>query len=329
MFTPEPVPQGLIDFIQGGAKFLIAGHREPDGDCVGSQLALSSALRRLGKEALPCSAGPFKRIEVIPYQERFLNHLGDSERAGARVIIVDSTGADRTGDLERALKGLPTAVIDHHALGSHDLEDPDTVFYLDRRAPSTTFMIQGLIEALGLTLTEEEAELLFFGLCTDTGFFRHVDAEGAEVFFSAARLIRAGASPKQAFQAINGGKSLGSRILIGTILSRAESYYEGRLLVSYEKLVESQRYGLEGRDSDSLYQLLQSVAGVEAIAIIRQESVENCTIGFRSRDRINVAEIALQFGGGGHKNAAGVQLRGTIEDLKPRVIEAFRNPINT
>jgi phosphoesterase RecJ-like protein len=171
--------------------------------------------------------------------------------------------------------------------------------------------------------TREEAELLFFGLCTDTCYFRHVDSAGAETFEDAAALIRCGANPKAAYAAIHGGKSLDSRRLIGLILNRAESLYDGRLILSSEEYEETCRFGPEGRDSDSLYQLLQSVAGVEAIVIIRQETPENCTVGFRSRDRVNVAAIARSFGGGGHKNAAGLSIKGTIADLKPLIIKAF------
>ncbi|MDR0388390.1 MAG: bifunctional oligoribonuclease/PAP phosphatase NrnA, partial [Treponema sp.] len=127
----------------------------------------------------------------------------------------------------------------------------------------------------------------------------------------------------EVFRAIHGGKSLGSRILLGRILSRAETHYGGKLVYSFETYEDTQKFGLEGRDSDSLYQLLQSVAGVEAIVVIRQESADTCTVGLRSRDRVDVAEIAARFGGGGHKNAAGVKIAGTIEELKPRLIEAF------
>ena len=185
-------------------------------------------------------------------------------------------------------------------------------------------MILALIEALGLVPTQEEADYLLFGLCTDTGFFRHVDAGGADTFAYASRLVRAGANPKAVFARMHGGKSLGSRILMGLVLSRTESYYNGKLLLSTELYEETQRFGAEGRDSDALYQVLQAVEGVEAMVIIRQESPERCTIGLRSRDRVNVAEIAAQFGGGGHKNAAGVSLDGTIEAIKPRLIDTFR-----
>jgi phosphoesterase RecJ-like protein len=184
-------------------------------------------------------------------------------------------------------------------------------------------MILGLIEALGLAPTTEEAELLFFGLCTDTGFFRHVDARGSETFRYASRLIAAGASPKKTFQVINGGKSLNARILMGQVLVRARAYFGGKLILSIEAYEDTLRYGLESRDSDSLYQLLQSVTGVEAIVIIRQETPENCTVGFRSRDAVDVAAIAAVFGGGGHKNAAGLSVLGTVETVQPKILDAF------
>ncbi|GHV89496.1 hypothetical protein AGMMS50267_18560 [Spirochaetia bacterium] len=244
----------------------------------------------------------------------------------SRVIILDCSCRERTGDLESGLAGLPLVIIDHHATNHAD-DDPGTVLFLDVNAPSTTFLVQSLIEALGLTLTKEEAELLFFGLCTDTGFFRHLDTGGAECFLRAAALVRAGANPKTAFNAINGGKSLDSRKLMGIVLARAEPHYGGKLIVSSERYEETRRFGEEGRDSDSLYQLLQSARGVEAIAIIRQESPENCTIGLRSRDRVNVAEIAVRFGGGGHKNAAGISIAGTIAALEPQIIKAFEGQL--
>jgi phosphoesterase RecJ-like protein len=231
---------------------------------------------------------------------------------------------DRSGDLEPDLAGLPTAIIDHHA-SAQDASGSSGPVFRDIDAPSVTFMIRELIIALGLELTSEEAEFLFFGLCTDTGFFRHVDAGGAETFTAAAALIRAGANPKKTFHAIHGGKSLASRVLLGRVLARAEAYYEGRLIISTETYEDTSCFGLDGRDSDSLYQLLQSIEGVEAIVIIRQETPEKCTIGFRSRDRVNVAEIAATFDGGGHRNASGANMPGHIDELYPKVLEAFRH----
>jgi phosphoesterase RecJ-like protein len=223
--------------------------------------------------------------------------------------------------LESYLTGLPQALIDHHSAGIHPGEG--AVLFLDPGAPSVTFMILALIEALGLSPSRGEAEHLFFGLCTDTGFFRHVDEGGEEAFSYACRLIRAGASPKKTFNAINGGKSFNSRILLGIQLSRAEEYFGGKLIYTSEEYEETRRFGLEGRDSDSLYQILLAAVNVEAIVVVRQETPEKCTVGLRSRDHVDVAAVAADFGGGGHKNAAGFAANTRIAELKPKIIARF------
>jgi len=317
------VPSELLDFIRTGSKFLIAGHKEEDGDCVGSQLALCSVLKRLGKEAIPCSAGPFKRTEVKPYEKYFCTTMDEKLREGARLIITDCNEIERTGDLAPFLKGLPAAFIDHHKAGQDELLKNSGPFYICESAPSVTLLILHLMDALGLQLSVEEAEYLLFGLCTDTGFFRHGDTASCETFEAAARLVCAGASPRRTYQTIYGGKSLGSRHFLGSILSRTESFFAGKLLVTTEEYDEIQLYGAEGRDSDALYQLLQAVDGVEAIAVIRQEKPDTCTVGFRSREDADVAAVAAYLGGGGHKNAAGASVSGTIPQLKTKILELF------
>jgi phosphoesterase RecJ-like protein len=314
----KPVPEELIRYIREGSRFIVAGHKEPDGDCVGSQLALVSVLRRIGKEAIPCSAGPFKRSEIRSFEPRFLPcPVKAEDREGMRVIVTDCSAPDRIGDLP--LDGLPAAAIDHHAS-----ENPlGEAVYLDTAAPSVTFMILKLIEALSLSPTPEEAELLLFGLCTDTGFFRHVDSTGGAAFEAAARLTEAGANPKRIFAAMNGGKSLNSRLLMGQVLSRIKSFYGGKLLISREEYEDVLRLGNESRDSDMIYQLMQSIEGVEAMVLIRQESPSNCTVGLRSRDSIDVAFIAQKLGGGGHKNASGASVEGIIGKIEEEVIKAF------
>jgi phosphoesterase RecJ-like protein len=319
----EPVPPELVDFIRKHRKFIVVGHEEPDGDCIGSQLALADALKRLGKDVIVCSTGPFKRREVFPYQDYFLSVIGDKERTDARVIMVDCSTAHRVGGIADSLKGLPTAVIDHHAVGGYSVSSVDAPVFLDTSAPSVTFMVLLLIQALGLKLTENEAKLLFFGLCTDTGFFRHVDSTGAETFAAASHMVLCGANPKEVFHAMNGGKTLASRHLLGLLLARSRAYFNGKLVISVEEYYETQYFGLENRDSDTLYQLLQAVDGVQAVAVIRQETLENCRVGLRSRDRVNVAEAAALFGGGGHKNAAGFSVDGVIEEVIPKVLKAF------
>ncbi|MCL2197137.1 MAG: bifunctional oligoribonuclease/PAP phosphatase NrnA [Treponema sp.] len=319
------VPGELVDFINNNSKFIIAGHKEPDGDCIGSQLALRSALLRIGKEVLVCSAGPFKRTEIKKYINLFVPVPQDSNNQDTKVIIVDCSGKERTGDIEEALKAFPCAIIDHHAAVTHPHSTAQAPVFVDSNSPSCTLLIYKLIKALGLELTKEEAVLLFFGLCTDTGFFRHLTEKNDDVFDAAADMVRCGASPKNTFNSINGGKSLNSRILMGSILSRTEAHFGGKLLISYETLSEFITFGFESRDSDSLNQILLSIHGAEAVIIIRQELADNCTVSLRSVDKVNVAKIAASFGGGGHKNAAGLTMRGDIQFVKQNMLESFVN----
>ena len=317
------VPEELVQYIKTGSKFIVAGHKEPDGDCVGSQLALQSALVRLGKSAVVCSAGPFKRTELKDYAARFTDSPTEEEKSGAKVIIVDCSGWERIGDLQDKLSGLPCAVIDHHAAVTHPPSTHEAPVYVDAASPSCAVLIDKLITILGLELTTEEATLLLFGVCTDTGFFRHLTDKNAEVLEAAARMVRRGANPKGVYRLMNGGKSYNSRILLGHILSRTESYYDGKLMLSYETQEEFNTFGFEARDSDNLNKMLQAIDGVKAVVIIRQECAENCTVSLRSIDEIDVSRIAASFGGGGHKNASGLTMKGNISEIKQIMLNSF------
>ena len=319
------VPKELVNYIKNCSNFIIVGHKEPDIDCVSSQLVLRSVLLRMGKTAIVCSAGPFKRAEIKEYAEQFSTILPEINRKDTKVIIVDCSGKERTGDLDETLNEFPCAVIDHHAAVTHSPSTNEAPVYVDSNAPACAVLIYKVINALGLELTEEEASLLLFGICTDTGFFRHLTEKNAEVFELTAKLISRGASPKKTFYKMNGGKSFSSRILLGNILARTESYFDGKLLLSYETLSESETFGFEGRDSDSLNQLLLAVENTEVVVIIRQELADHCTVSFRSIDKVDVAQIAASFGGGGHKNASGLSMRGEISFVREKMLETFKN----
>ena len=316
----KKVPQGIIWYIENHDCFYVLGHREPDGDCVGSQLALASFLKGMGKRVYVLSSGPFTRSEITGYEGKFRDFAPperDYERAAA--IVVDCSSMSRIGIVSETMPKVPIAFIDHHASG----EVPGDSDYLDHTAPAVTAMIYLLMEAMGHEPTKEEADLLFFGLCTDTGFFRHVDERGSATFDIAACLVRAGASPKRAFFDINGGKSINSRKLLGEMLLRIEPYYDGRLLVSWVTVKDQQLYGMSSRDTDMLYQLMMSIGGCESCFVVKQEAENQCTVGFRSRESVNVADIAARFGGGGHRLASGLSTQGTVDTVKAKLIEAF------
>lgn len=318
------IPQKLLGFLSAYENFIIAGHKEPDGDCIGSCLAMSFFLKRKNKNCILMSAGPFKRTEIKEYEDLFTDKLEISDKINPKttgLIILDCSGFDRVGEIGNQIKNFDYIIIDHHATNT---EKSDSSLIMPE-APSTTYLIQSIIENIGEGLSKEEADALFFGLCTDTGFFRHLDERSAEVFTHASRLIKAGANPKQTFMKMNGGKKFESRLLISRILNRMKSYYDGRLVISYETYDDLLEFGLEGRDSDILYQLIQTIEGVQAICIVRQESPTHCSVGFRSLDKIDVSKIAVSFGGGGHKQASGLYIEGRFDDLIPKFVKAFES----
>ena len=122
-------------------------------------------------------------------------------------------------------------------------------------------------------------------------------------------------------------KPFSTRKLLGVLLERATQYFDGKLIITYETQEDTRRYGGEGRDSDSLYQLLLSCAGVEVVVFLRQETEQTCTMGLRSKDEVDVSSVAANFGGGGHKNAAGCSTPGTIEELTPKLLASFEQAL--
>jgi phosphoesterase RecJ-like protein len=326
ILTLKKVPQSIIEFIEHHDCFYVLGHREPDGDCIGSQLALASFLRSIGKRAHTLSSGPFTRSEIIVYENKFKS-IAPAERnyERAAALVLDCSSMARIGAVSESMPDVPIAFIDHHA----ESGNPGPADYLDHSAPAVTAMVFLLMNAMGHTPSQEEATLLFFGLATDTGFFRHLDERGEDTFKIAGRLVDAGASPKKIFLDINGGKSLSSRKMLGEILLRIETYFDGKLLVSYVTVDDQQRYGMSSRDSDLLYQLMMSVAGCEVCFVVKQEAENQCTVGFRSRETVNVAEIAAQFGGGGHRLASGLSMHGSVDSVLNTLIDAFRTVFST
>lgn len=312
------VPPELLAFLASHDSFLVIGHQEPDADCLGSQLALGSVLQRRGKSVKLYNHGPFKRAEINRYQPLFSPRVDAFDKVSQPgVIILDCSTLDRIGDLRFDIVGLETAVIDHHATNG----DFGTVRWVESHRTSCTWMVHRLILALGDTPTVDEAHWLFLGLATDTGFFRHLEAGAEDTFRTAADLSASGASAKAVFQQINGGKLLANQRLMGLVLSRTESHFGGKMVYSWEVQADRAAYGAENRESDTIYQALQGVTGVELIVLLRQDTPTTVTGGLRSRSFVDVAALAQRFGGGGHVRASGFSCPGTLAEVKARLLE--------
>lgn len=313
----------LKKFIDKHEFFFIVGHKEPDGDCITSCLGVATILEKMGKPYQLLSAGPFKRNEVLRWQENFSDTMqfqDNSERKTTGLFIVDCCELHRLGEIDGDFKGLDTFVIDHHKTGGLP---ENAQGYINSDAPACAFLVQLFYEKLIGPVPEDLAKILFFGICTDTGFFRFCSQDSAEVFKACARLIEKGVDPRTTYREMNSGKPYSTRKLLGVLLNKAERHLNGRLVVTYESLEDTKKYGLEGRDSDSLYQLLLSAKDVEAVAFLRQDTATTCTGGFRSVDKIDVSQVAAKFGGGGHKNASGMSCDGRVETLIPQIVKEF------
>ena len=309
-------------FIDGHSNFIVTGHKDPDGDCISSILGVSYILEHFKKPFLLLNAGPFKRSEIKEFEKKFVNEIPfmsaeDVKNCG--LIIVDCSELSRLGEVGDA-KCFDTFIIDHHKTSTGLAEETAIV---DPSSPAASCLVMMLYEGLVKNLDRKAADILFFGLCTDTGFFRFLREDSANVFELASRLVKAGANPNKMYDRITGGKPYSTRKLLGTTLGHAERYCNGRLVVAYETMEETKTFGQEGRDSDMLYQALLSCEGVEACVFVRQETEHSCTAGFRSRDDVDVSTVASKFGGGGHKNASGMSCDGKIEKLIPQIVNEF------
>ena len=310
------------NFIKAHNNFIIVGHKDPDGDCISSSLGVSYILEYLNKPFTIVNNGPFKRPETKEYEKFFTSEIPfmskqDQDETG--LIIVDCSEKMRLGEVGDT-ENLDTFIIDHHKTSTGS---EDSKCIIDSSSPAASCLVQMLYEAIVGPLDKKAADTLFFVLSTDTGFFRFLREDSANVFELAARLVTAGANPNKMYDKITGGKPYSTRKLLGTTIAHAERYCNGKLVVAYETMEDTKRYGQEGRDSDMFYQAMLSCEGVEAVVFVRQETEHSCTAGFRSRDAIDVSVVASHFGGGGHKNASGMSRDGKLETLIPEIVKEF------
>lgn len=322
------MPAEFLDFLRSYDTFYLLGHVEPDGDCIASALALGSYLEReMGKRVRYYNEGPFNRREIARYENRFESRipveLRDGDPAPA-AIILDCTGPERIGRLQEDIEGLPLAVIDHHATG----EPYGDARFVAPTSMATCYLVQLVIEDLGGPLVEADAELLLFGIATDTGYFRHAEGDAADLFAGVARLLAAGASPRRIHGQMFGGHTLDSRQLLGTLLARARSIGAGRGVITWETREDTARHGKQSRDSDTLYQLLFSIDGLRTAALIRDEDGSSVSGSLRSIDSLDVSRIARSFGGGGHKRAAGFTADLDLHEAIEAVTTALEHAID-
>ncbi len=323
MSKPELNWQRVVDFINEYDFFLVLGHVSPDGDCIGSQLALSSVLKRMGKQAIPCSRGPFSKPEIklnqadLAYDVPF--DVLDGQLVG--ILIVDCASLSRTGYPHLP---YPAMAIDHHA----NVESDAVPRVVDSTSPACSLLILQLMQTLGFAPTKDEAHWLLLGFCSDTGFFRHLKKNAGDALRDSALLVDAGASPAVIFSLMEGRYRLQDRQYLGNLLQSAQVVSDGKILLVTEDADRLEWLTQKpSRDVDTLYRLLLSVEGVDTVIVLREDDNGNTVAGLRSMGEINVGLLAQNFGGGGHDKAAGFVTPKKLADIKPLILVAAQQQL--
>ena len=314
-------PAQVLQFLRDYSTYWLFSHLEPDGDCLTSSAALGRMLESSGKAVRHFNPGPFIRVEIQSYREQFMTDPPQAVDPDAAAVVLDCSTSRRIEPFDQTVAQMPCLVIDHHSNG----EQFGDLRYIQAGAASTTLLIHMIMEAAGHTLNADEARLLLFGLCTDTGFFRHVDVGQGNALAAAGRMVDLGAPLKEAYNRMFGGKSLQSRRLLAELITRAQELNEGRCLLTYETLDDTAHYGKHNRDSDLLYQLLMGTERCRVVALVRAETAETSSVSFRSQDGTDVGSLAKQLGGGGHRAAAGCQTSAPLDETIGTIAALLEN----
>lgn len=313
----------FVESVDRYRRFLLTTHVRPDGDGLGSQVALAEVLRRRGKEVEIVIAS------TLPARYQFLNTgsqikrfaSGTSSWRQAEVIIVLDTGTwNQLGDFGPALRESSAAkmVIDHH----QTQDDLGAVRFLDATAEATGRLVYEAIRALGEPLTPWVAEGLYVALAMDTGWFRHSNTRPA-TFALAGELVAAGARPDALYELLFEQNSLPRLKLMGLVLDRLQTTANGTVAYTELRLADYEASGATPQDSEDLINLPRSLSGVEVALFFMEQPRGGVKVSFRSRSRVDVAKLAERFGGGGHRLASGATLEGSLEQARQRVLEAL------
>ncbi len=321
-----PLSKEIVKLINERDSVAVVTHINPDGDAVYSSLALREILKKLNKNVYLFNDGPFGRKDVKEYEGEFLKTVDKKLiKDEDLLIILDCSTEDRPGLVYQELKHLETIVIDHHSSGRPFYKKE--LSYIVPSSPSTTLLIDELRLALSVPLDKKIAEFLMLGFLTDSGFFHFISQEQApDSFKKVTSFVETGLNPYELYDRLHDGKKLSDIKAVAKIIENAESYFNGKLLISYETkdIVTAER------PSDDVYHSLLESDGVYAVVLIKEKE-DGIEFGFRAKQNkgVDVGFIASTFGGGGHRLAAGATVKGiSIEEAKKKIIEIFSSILN-
>lgn len=316
----------FVDLIGSHDRFVLTSHIRPDCDALGSELGMAEILRTLGKDVLIVNghATPPNLAFLDPQQQiAALGEQMDAEQLRDRelLIILDTSAWAQLGSMADVVKTTTArkVVIDHHV--SED--DLQAIAFKDATAEATGRLVVEAADALGVALTPKMAGPLFAAVATDTGWYRFGSTRG-DTYELAARLVNAGANPAGIYAELYEQETLGRCRLRGVILSRLQTELNGRLVHTYVRKQDFADTGALPQDTEDAINLSLAIAGTQFAVILVEQLTGGFKISFRSRCGVDCSRIAAEFGGGGHRAAAGAFIAEPFSIAQQKVLDHVR-----
>lgn len=314
----------IIHQIRRSNHILVASHSDPDGDALGSLIALGLALTKIGKKTTLYNASAIPAVyKFLPSVERVVHHL---KKAGTydMAIVLDCGDISRVGEGSGTVEKTPCVVnIDHHVSNTAfgDIQ------WVDTEACATSEIIYRLITELGIGVDRHIATCIYTGILTDTGSFRFSNTNQA-AFAISREMAEIGVEPFQVAQHVYGTYSLGRIKLLNLALDSIEISGNGKLSIMTVTKRMLDETGTSSEDVDGLINYARRIQDVKVAALIQEQKNGNGVtkqrrryhVSLRSDGSVDVAAIASSFGGGGHYSAAGFQIESALADLKAEII---------
>ena len=311
----------VVELIENKQKFGITTHIKPDGDGVGSSLGLCWLLKSLGKYAEVIVRGD------IPIAYRNLpgaDEIRNLERIDSEydaVFVIECSDLQRPG-----IDGLEeqfTVNIDHHATSEHF----GTVNWIDSTASAVGEMIYNLVKAIGGRVTKEIAECVYMALVTDTGSF-HFSNTTDRTLKVASELIKAGARPAEISEAVYSNYPWSRIELMRQVLATVKRDESGKVASMRQTLKMREDSGAVDGDNNGFVNIPLASREILASIYMREVGENIYRVSLRSKGDIDVAKVAEHWGGGGHRNAAGLRIEGDWDQAEQELVEAVRDAVD-
>lgn len=313
------IPHNLLQLIKENERFLIVSHINPDGDAVGSVIALTQGLKKLGKSVSAYCKDPVPHIfRFLPGSELIKNRAPSSNFDV--VLLLDCNSFKRAGIKEP--KAGKIGVIDHHLTVE---KKPDRVNYIDSDMSATAELVYALLKALRITIDKKMALNLYTGIFTDTGGFRYSNTN-VKTLKIASELMQKGLNAREVAKEVYENFPYKRQKLLTLVLATLEK--SGAIASVTVTKNMFKKTGTTAEDTEDFVNHARKIKGVEVGVLFREDGKNSYKISLRSKGAVNVALIAKTLGGGGHASAAGCNLKGTLPEVKNKIFKTLRKAIN-